>query len=72
MGPALSETWNDLVFGIFTEGKDFVMKEEMTGMYEKILGIELPEKINVLAGFNLLAKEIRRVYKDGVCSRLML
>lgn len=70
--PALSETWNDLVFGIFTEGKDFVMKEEMTGMYEKILGIELPEQINVLAGFNLLAKEIRRVYKDGVCSRLML
>jgi hypothetical protein len=70
--PALSETWNDLVFGVFTEGGQFIMTGQMTGMYEKILGIELPEKINVLEGFALLAKEMKVKYKEGVCSRVML
>ena len=68
----MSETWNDLVFGIFTEGGQFTMTGQMTGMYEKILGIELPEKINVLDGFALLAKEMKVKYKEGVCSRVML
>ena len=70
--PAISETWNDLVFGIFMEGPEFVMTKEMTGMYEKILGIELPETLHITAGFNLIAKEIRRIYKDGICAKSML
>ena len=70
--PAMSETWNHLVLGIFKEGSNFKMTNEMTGMYEKILGIELPTIISVSAGYAIITKEIVRRYKRGTCSTLML
>jgi hypothetical protein len=41
-------------------------------MYEKILGIQLPEIVSVSAGFALISKEIIQVYRGGVCSKAML
>ena len=70
--PAMSETWNNLVLGIFKEGSTFKMTNEMTGMYEKILGIELPNTLSVSAAYKLISKEIIRRYKSGTCSTLML
>jgi hypothetical protein len=70
--PAMSETWNDLVLGVFKEGPQFLMTDEMTAMYEKILGIQLPEIISVSAGFALISKEIIQFYRGGVCSKAML
>ena len=70
--PAMSETWNDLVLGVFKEGSEFVMTDEMTAMYEKILGIQLPEIVSVSAGFAIISKEIIRFYQGGVCSKAML
>jgi hypothetical protein len=48
------------------------MTNEMTGMYEKILGIELPNTLSVSAAYKLISKEIIRRYKYGTCSTLML
>jgi hypothetical protein len=70
--PAMSETWNNLVLGVFNEGAEFIMTDEMTAMYEKILGIQLPEIVSVSAGFTLISKEIIRLYREGVCSKAML
>jgi len=70
--PAMSETGNDLVLGVFKEGPQFLMTDEMTAMYEKILGIQLPEIISVSAGFALISKEIIQFYRGGVCSKAML
>ena len=70
--PAMSETWNDLVLGVFKEGADFLMTDEITAMYEKILGIQLPEIVSVSAGFAIISKEIIRFYHGGVCSKAML
>jgi hypothetical protein len=70
--PAISETWNDLTLGVFQEGAAFVMKSEMMAMYEKILGIELPESVTVTEGFALISKGIIKKYGNGICSRVML
>ena len=70
--PAISETWNDLTLGVFQEGGAFIMKSEMMAMYEKILGIELPESVTVTEGFTLISKWIIKKYGNGICSRVML
>jgi len=70
--PAISETWNDLTLGVFQEGAAFVMKSEVTAMYEKILGIELPESVTVAEGFTIISKRIIKKYGNGICSKVML
>ena len=70
--PAFSETWNDLVLGVFQEGATFIMTSEMTAMYEKILGIELPDTDTVMEAYALISKKIVKKYEGGVCSKIML
>ena len=70
--PAFSETWNNLTLGVFQEGGFFMMSSEIMAMYEKILGIELPNSATVLEAFPLISKRIIKKYGGGMCSKIML
>ena len=69
----LSETWNRCVVGVLREGGAYKMCDEITALYERILGVELLGKnLNMIEAFEYIFKELKRKYKGGKLARRLL
>jgi hypothetical protein len=69
----LSETWNLCVVGVLREGGAYKMCDEITALYERILGVELLGKnLNMIEAFEYIFKELKRKYKGGKLARRLL
>lgn len=68
----LSKTWNMLVVGVLREGGAFQLTDEITAIYERVLGIPmLGKKMCVTEAFEYIFKELKRKEK-GRCATYML
>jgi len=70
---AFSKTWNLFVVGILVEGVAFELTDEITALYERILGIQLlGRRMNVTEAFESIFKELKRKYRGGECVKRFL
>ena len=70
---AFSRTWNEFVIGILTEGGDYILPDEITAVYERLLGIQLlGKRISVIEAFEYIFKELKLKYKNGYCAKRLL
>lgn len=71
--PILNEDYNNLIVSMLQEGSSYIIPPSTIALYEKILGIDIQtSRPNITHIYEIISKQMRRKYYDGLCAHLML
>jgi hypothetical protein len=74
--PVMSKAWNDFVVSVLNEGLGAIVPADMIIALSKLFGewclTDFPPPQTVKEVYEALAKNLGKMFKDGICNKLML
>jgi hypothetical protein len=69
----MSPSWNRFVMETLREGPSAIVTDDIAANYERLLGVDLLGKqLSAKEAFEYIFKELKRIYKNGICAKCML
>jgi hypothetical protein len=69
----MNEEFNNLIVNMLKKGKEYSIPESTLQLYTRILGLSIQTSSYSISDiYDVIFKQIRNKYKDGVCASRMI